>query len=318
MKKQNFQEWLLSEVGKSSKIISGGTLLSWIVALSLYLYNHRSSIFDGTFESDLKNADAIQFRGILASLHAAICFLLTVMTPKPIPNPNEELPYNYLTVEASKRIQVRVLFLYIFLGLYYTVDAFFTFQGNFSSLKHWGGVFETFTAILIFFLYVELSELTVAQKEDSASGTSPIVKVNISSDAYRHRIIFVGLAAPLIMLNILSSYYSSPAVLQVTVRTIVACLSGITLALVVGRLGSIYINPGTTTLSLLYMYAVLQPFAGLFQYETVHFIVTGLALPLKVLLWLVFVWAFTSGKLWEYVREIRDFLERQVTDQQKV
>jgi hypothetical protein len=316
MRKQNFQEWLLSEVGKNSRIISGGTLLSWIVALAILGYNHwPASIHDiQAINTSLKGAS--QFLGFLASLQAAICFLLTVMTPRPIPyNQNGDQPDNYITIEASRRIQVMVLFLYIFLGLYYTITAFFTFLGDHFSLSVWGAVFEVFTATIIFLLYVELSELTVTQKGDSAFELKQITKVKLSSDAYRHRIIFSGFAATLIILSILSSYYSSPEAVKVIVRTIVACLSGVTLALVVGRLGSIYINPGATTLFLLYLYAVIQPFAGLFDKPIVHFIVTSIALPLKVLLWLVFVWAFTSGKLWEYVQEIRDYLERHDSDQ---
>ena len=318
MVKHSFRKWLLSEVGQNSKLISGGTLISWVVALTLFVYKNRpSSLKIEAINEALKNAP--MFLGFLALLHATICFLLTVSTPRPVSNnQNESQPDETITEEASRRIQVMVLFLYIFLGLYYTITAFFYFRNDPTPLELWGGVFEIFTATIIFFLYIELSELTVKEKEGTSSKSKQITRTDLPSDAYRHRIIFSGFAAILIILNILSSQYPSSSAVQTIVRIIVACLSGVTLALVIGRLGSIYINPGTLTLFLLYLYAVIQPFAGFFHEPAVYFIVTSLALPLKVLLWLVFVWAFTTGKLWEYVQAIRDYLESQDKDRQKV
>jgi hypothetical protein len=304
----------------SSKLISGGTLISWVAALILFLNNNRPSSFKiEAINGSLRNAPT--FLGFLAMLQAAICFLLTVMTPGPVSdNQNGNQQDRTITEEASKRIQVMVLLLYIFLGLYYTITAFFYFQNKLIPLTLWGGIFELITATTIFFLYIELSELTVKEKEGVPSQNKLIARVNLPGDAYRHRIVFLGLAAILIILSILSFIYSpqSPDLpsspLQTIIRIIVANLSGVTLALVVGRLGSIYINPGTLTLFFLYLYAVIQPFAGWFHEPAVYFIVTSLALPLKVLLWLVFVWAFTSGKLWEYVRAVRDYLESQDED----
>lgn len=317
MGKQTFQEWFLSEVGKNSRLISAGTFFSWIGALGMLAYKHRPSSFNDINAIDAALKGATTFLGFLALLHAAICFLLAVMTPRPLHNQSENQKENYITIAAYKRIQITVLFLYIFLGLYYTITAILTFQDDRFSLGIWGGIFEIFTATIIFFLYIELSEVTVQEKVNSTSEANQKAKDNPLSDAYRHRIIFAGFAAALILLSIFFSRNSSPQAVKVIVRTIVACLSGVTLALVVGRLGSIYLNPGTATLSLLYLYAVIQPFAGLFEKPTVHFVMTSIALPLKVLLWLVFVWAFTSGKLWEYVQIIRRFLEKQEDNQQK-
>lgn len=318
MAKYDFRRWLLSEVGKNSRLISGGTLLSWIAALSLFVYNNRPSSFRIEDINDaLKNAPL--FLGFLSMLQAVICFLLTLMIPRPVANKvNESQQDETITEEASRRIQVMVLFLYVFLGLYYTINAFFYFRNDPKPLELWGGVFEILTATIIFFLYIELSELTVREREGSSSQIKQIVRDALPSDAYRHRIVFSGIAAILIILNILSYQYQPSSEVQTIVRILVASLSGVTLALVVGRLGSIYINPGTLALFFLYFYAVIQPFAGFFHEPAVYFIVASLALPLKVLLWLVFVWAFTSGKLWEYVQAIREYLETQDKDPQEV
>jgi hypothetical protein len=49
----------------------------------------------------------------------------------------------------------------------------------------------------------------------------------------------------------------------------------------------------STLLGLLYFYAVIQPMAAAFpDNPAVHLLATTVALPLKVLLWLVCVWAF--------------------------
>jgi hypothetical protein len=89
-------------------------------------------------------------------------------------------------------------------------------------------------------------------------------------------------------------------------------LNGVALALVIGRLGSKFIDPGSVTLGLLYFYAVIQPTAATFPSMAMgHLLATTLALPLKILLWLVVVWAFTTGILSEYVLSVRVLLIRE-------
>jgi hypothetical protein len=307
MEKRNFLEWFW----ENRKIVSVTILSGWISTLSLCLYKILPSTWSvDAFNNALKNNDARMFLGLLPSYHALICFILACATARPVfKNPDEPEQDISIAVEASTRIQRRVMYLYLSLTLLYTTYAFFTFIGLPASKQNWGGIFEIVTATWIFFLYVELSELTVVKK-------GLIVEVVRSGDAQRHRIIFSGLASVLILLSFLSFHYSSENT-QFIVRLAAACLSGVTLALVIGRLGSIYINPGALILSLLYLYAVIQPFAAFFDNPIFEFIVTSVALPLKVLLWMVFVWAFTTGKLWEYVQEIRDFLVRQGSDKQR-
>ncbi|HEY6347787.1 MAG TPA: hypothetical protein VI636_00105, partial [Candidatus Angelobacter sp.] len=93
---------------------------------------------------------------------------------------------------------------------------------------------------------------------------------------------------------------------------IAACLTAISLALVVGRLGHQRIDPGALVLGFLYFYAVIQPVAVSFAEKPVlQVLATTVALPLKVLLWLVCVWAFTTGVLAEYVHTLRPLLQKQ-------
>jgi hypothetical protein len=95
------------------------------------------------------------------------------------------------------------------------------------------------------------------------------------------------------------------------VDLVVASLSGIGLCFVVGRFADKLLNPGALTLVFLYLYAVIQLGAAVIAKEPiVHLVITTIALPLKILLWLVCVWAFTTGILGEYVYEMRIIIER--------
>lgn len=309
-RKDSFLNWLRSEAGRFRHVLSGTTVLSVISTLFLLLY--KTWYLPGLSLADaLKRADGILFMGFLMVFHAVICAILPGAMPPPTSKiPNESLQDGSITEEAADRIHRLVMYLYFALALLYTSNAFFTFMDFGDSKQHWAQVLEILTASLLFFLYVELSYLTVTARLHSPTDAVTLTHVAVSRNAQRDKILFGGLALLLLLLSILSYQYYSAST-QFIVRLIVACLSGVTLALVIGRLGSIYINPGASVLSLLYLYAVIQPFAAFFENAKFEFVVTTLALPLKVLLWLVFVWAFTTGKLWEYVQEIREFLERQ-------
>jgi hypothetical protein len=91
-------------------------------------------------------------------------------------------------------------------------------------------------------------------------------------------------------------------------------LGGIGQCLLVGRIGSKMLDPGSLVLGVLYFYACIQPVSIFFGDETVAYIATTMALPLKALLYFVLVWAFTSGRLFEYVQQIRRLLLQRQSD----
>ena len=323
MNNQNFPQWLLSTAEKKPKFVGGATFTAGIFAVYKYLCSRMPSFSLDGLRQALNNPDAHVFLGILAAIHALTCVLLVWATPRPMSAKKDTAePGAPITREAYSRIQRMVLYLYSSLALLYTIYAFFLFKNLKVPMQHWGQVFETLTAILIFFLYVELSQVTVNDRVQLESKTASTPKILRSTDAYRHKISFSVLAMILIILSVLSFLYPSATAqsddVQVIIRFIVASLSSVTLALVIGRLGSMYINPGTVTLSLLYFYASIQVFAALFNERLFLFVLTTLAMPLKILLWLVFIWAFTTRKLWEYLQEVRDIVEKQDEIQQQI
>ena len=301
MEKQEFFEWLTSEAGKNSRLIGGATFFGWLSSLTLVLYNNRpAGISLVALDTALKDKKALPFLGGLAIIQAAVCFLLTYITPRPVSdNLTETQTSSVVTTIASKSIQIMVLVLYSFLGIYYSVNAFYSFIGLEPGKSVISLIIEIITATFIFFLYVVLSELTIKFNGGLVG----------QSDILRHQIVFTGVSILLITIGSLSRYYNAQNTFFV-IRIIVGFISGVTLALVAGRLGSMYLNPGAITLSLIYLYAMIQPFAAYFHELPIHFLVTSIALSLKILLWLIFVWAFTTGRLWEYVREVRSYLEK--------
>lgn len=167
-------------------------------------------------------------------------------------------------------------------------------------------------SLLLYWLFLELAKITVvgparigAQKDESAK-EEEILRDNRS--AIFHRAISLGVVA-LIIIPAWYAFAQKDDMLMQLAEVASACLNGVSLALVVGRLGNRVVDPGSITLGLLYFYAVIQTTAAIFYARPgVHLFATTIALPLKVLLWLVIVWAFTTGILSEYVHEIRDVL----------
>lgn len=316
MEKQTFLSWLRSTADSKPKFISGATVLSGASLAIVFLYRRMPTLSIDGLRQALDSDEASWFMGGLTGLQAITCVLLVWATPRPsLIKAKARQPGTSITREAYSRIQMMVMYLYSSLSLLYVVYTFFILRGLDEPMRYWGQVGETFTATLIFYLYIEMSELTVNDEGRSESRIGKMTNVLRPNDVHRHKISFSVFAAMLILISILSfcfpSYSARSNDVQFIIRLVVACLSSVTLALVIGRLGSLYINPGTITLSLLYLYASIQPFAAFLHDKVVIFILTSLALPLKILFWLVFVWAFTTGKLWEYIQEVRDILERQ-------
>jgi hypothetical protein len=306
----SFVTWLRSEASRLRKVVGAATSFGWVSAVSIFLYDAWLSS-NVSLNEALHTRGAQFFMGGLAAFHSATCFVLVWAMPRPAPLiSGDETEATSIAREAARRIQKMVMYLYTSLALLYATYSFFTFKGLSAPKQHWGAIIEILTSTVLFFLYIELSDLTVVKRIRTPAGDGTVTEIAFSSDAQRHRIVFLGLVLLLLLLSVLAYRYPSPPT-QFVLRLVVASLSGVTLALVIGRLGSIYINPGAGALSLLYGYAIIQPFAAFFDDVRFDFVITSLALPLKVLLWLVFVWAFTTGKLWEYVREVRIFLEAQ-------
>jgi len=170
-------------------------------------------------------------------------------------------------------------------------------------------ILSTLTAVLIFFLYVEMSELTLvdqATKSWVQPQTNPRQQVR---NAFEQKASFAAVALLVISANTLSVIFvPHPTFIENFVDTIIACGSGIVMALVVGRLDSKFLDPGTWAVAILYLYAVIQPVAIYFDNQNSRFYATTLALFLKAFLWLVFYWAFTDGELWSYVVAMRKLL----------
>jgi hypothetical protein len=163
---------------------------------------------------------------------------------------------------------------------------------------------STLTAVFIFFLFVEMSELTL---DDNSTRGRPRPEVR---DALNQKVIFACSAFVVVFLNAVALFSQQDGgTLESAVDTIISCGSGVVMALVVGRLGSKFLDPGTWVVATLYLYAVIQPLAIFFdKHATARFYATTLALFLKAFLWLVFYWAFTDGRLWSYVVALRKLL----------
>jgi len=204
--------------------------------------------------------------------------------------------------------------------------------------------FNTLPSILLFWLYIELAEFTVDEpypsRVERKTKTRKVKDPVPGGRATFHRVftlrifgltIDIGKATkPIPNSNAAFAWVVSIGVFALTIVPLwyaagsenesiikfldgfASCLNGVAIALVVGRLGSKNIDPGALTLGLLYFYAVIQPTAASFYNDrNVQLLATTIALPLKALLWLVFVWAFTTGILAEYVHDIRVLLTGQ-------
>jgi hypothetical protein len=248
----------------------------------------------------------------LAFVQAAACGLLALFTPKPslVTLERKIVDKNRLQIaqEACENVHLTVVCLFVSWLLYYAVAAIT------ASMKLTGPypdafitTLDTVTTVILFWMYLELSRITLGDSvHDPKSQSQQIVFARVMSVCTILAIIVpLWYAAGATKI----SGQASSSILLVC-EVIASCLAGVALALVVGRLGSYYIDPGSGTLAFLYLYAVIQPTSAVFpEHPFVMLLATTIAFPLKVLLWLVCVWAFTTGTLAEYVYEIRVLIE---------
>lgn len=315
-----FPAWAFSTVQRIRKAVGIGALF----AAAFSIKNLKPHTWFGSTDDELKKLleDHVSDRQILALIQAATCVALALLIPKPSTEPLASRLKKKLTGEefatatkACRRIQLFLVAAYFSWAVYYVFTAM-SVQRTDLYTRAFAVTLNTIPSVLLFWLYLELAELTVDRR---GGMTAPAIDANPSrrkvagiGDAAFHRVVSLGVLAVIV----LPVWYAQGdggnerAILLLDI--IASCLNGVSLALVVGRLGSKYIDPGSITLGLLYFYAVIQPTAPMFpEFPIVQLVATTVALPLKMLLWLVCVWAFTTGIMAEYVHEIRVLLTQE-------
>lgn len=315
---QSFPSWAFSTIQKLRKAVGIGAILAAAVSLK----DVASDILASQTLPDLTNtiANHPQARINLAYVQATACFLLALLTPKPSLSrlkrrKNVDSSEFSTATRACNRIHLYVVATFLAWSLYYLVTGLSLRKQSPSGAVELlnRAVFvslNTLPSLLLFWLYIELAEFTVDAPNPGKTRRRRVIFIEATSNAIAafHRILSLGVFL-LIIVPVWYTYGSSQVGTLKILEIISSCLNGVALALVVGRLGSKYIDPGSLTLGLLYLYAVIQPTAVAFPSEvTAHLVATTLALPLKILLWLVLVWAFTTGILSEYVHSIRVLL----------
>jgi hypothetical protein len=312
----SFPSWAFSTVSRLRKLVGVGAILAAAVSIR----NLEPHTWAGKSLADLQHLIETHAsdRANLAFIQAAACFFLALLTPKPslsILERRKNIDQDKLLTagKACGRILILVMAIYYAWSVYYLITGLSLLQPQTRIDEATSVSLNTLPSLLLFWLYIELAELTVdVPVQRKVRRRKPVSTETISSgNAAFHRVFSVAVFA----LIITPVWYACGKGKDDTIfafNVISSCLNGVALALVVGRLGSKVIDPGSITLGMLYFYAVIQATAPTFPHNVVgHLLATTVALPLKVLLWLVFVWAFTTGIISEYVYDIRVLLTRE-------
>lgn len=300
-----FFAWAISTVNKLRKAIGIGALLLAALAVG----NLEPASWPERWKADTLAslfAEKQTQRAILAFIQAGVSLLLAFMTPKPeLPGKfhvGEEVSAARLDIarRSCRHIKNLVIVLFVLWAGYYTIQGFSLLLGPDSVDRVFLITLSALTSVVLFWLYLEMGEITIDH--------SPTISRFTSISTYM--LSAAGVYGILIFVAWFGYAKHSDKTVDI-VDMAVAALSGIGLCFVVGRFADKYINPGPITLFLLYLYAVLQLGGAMIAKDpTFHLVVTTLALPLKIVLWLVCVWAFTTGVLGEYVVEVRILIER--------
>jgi hypothetical protein len=317
----SFPSWAFSTMQKMRKAVGIGAIL----AAAFSIRALKPQTWAGQSLKDLGDFIAAnpQPRANLAFIQAATCFLLALLTPRGSLSrlqrrKNIDSSDISTAIRACNRINLFVRAIYLTWSVYYLVTGLFLTgqpSGGAQETLFDRTVFislNTLPSLVLFWLYVELAEFTVDTPTQEKKKRRKIIPIETtpSIDAAVPRILSLGVFA-IIIVPLWYAFGSNREGTVFVLDVVSSCLNGVALALVVGRLGSKYIDPGSLTLGLLYFYAVIQPTAATFPNVVIgHLLATTVALPLKVLLWLVIVWAFTTGILAEYVLSIRVLLIR--------
>ncbi|MBC8028505.1 MAG: hypothetical protein H7Z16_00170 [Pyrinomonadaceae bacterium] len=327
--KREFASWAFSTARLLRKAVGVGFVLAAAISIRHLKLEEWSTLQPGNSMKAFFDQLAPQ-RANLAFIQAAACLLLALMLPrastvtlahrKGVSSLDRETAQ-----KASQRIHSFVLATYLAWSLYYLITGLSLTLDQSHFDQAISVTLNTVPSLLLFWLYIELAELTIDDPTPSEAGRKTekdkAVMPATGGNVY-YRVVSVGVFALVVVPVWYASSQNNPndpnaAFIRNIFDVFSSCLNGVALALVVGRLGSKIIDPGSITLGLLYFYAVIQPTAAAFHDNPVaHLLATTVALPLKVLLWLVFVWAFTTGILAEYVHEIRILLIREQTSRQ--
>ena len=297
----SFPAWAFSTLSKLSKAAGIGGLIFSAIAIS---YLEPTSWPEKWWNDGLNNLleDKHMQRANLAFVQAVVSLLLAVMTPNAtlparFPNTNDRA---VIARRACRRIKHLVIIVFCLWAAYYAITGI-SLLGTADLIdRPFLITLSGLTSLCLFWLYLEMGEITI----ETAPGESTYL------DASTYRTMAVGVYIILVAVAWFGYARRFEKVID-AVDLAVAALSGIGLCFVVGRFADKLLNPGALTLLFLYLYAVIQLGAAVMTKDPiVHLIVTTIALPLKILLWLVCVWAFTTGILGEYVYEVRLLIER--------
>lgn len=266
--------------------------------------------------------------GWLAGLQAILCLALVVAMPRPAVGRVPETR-SRTAVRAVRRVLFHAKAIYLTWAVYYANTALGAFSQASTSteeaaLDFVGGVvltiMSTITAVLLAWLALELSEVTVFDDPADLSRSTPVEStLAMRKDRARwFRFVTGGVGIVLISLavHILLRVFaidwvrSSERQMHMALDVIVSLASGVATAAVAMSFYTKRLNPGLMTLMLLMLYAVIQTAAIAFvNYTSVAVVATTLAMILKTVLWAVLVWAFSSGRMWEYAVEFREKAE---------
>lgn len=304
----SFPDWAVSALQKLLKAVGLGGLIATAIAIhylepakwpALWLTPHGFENLLG--EKLLERAD-------LAFVQALVCLVLAALVPK-TSLPLALLKKNKDRVDIARRACFRirrlVVILFYLWSSYYIVTGikFLTeLQGHPTGMvgRSFLITLSGLTSLCLFWLYLEIGEITI--EKSSLDRPSP--------DASMYKTMAVGFYILLVVVVWYGFAIQNETVIA-AIDLLVACLSGIGLCFIVGRFSDKLINPGPVTLFFLYLYAVIQLGAAIMDEKpVVHLVVTTMAMPLKLWLWLVCVWAFTTGILGEYLYEMRVLIER--------
>jgi hypothetical protein len=312
---QSFPSWAFSTVSRLRKAVGIGAVLAAAVSIR--------NLQPQTWTSQKSLGDLNQFlqqlgpqRSQLAFIQAAACLLLAVLVPKPslsvLERRKDVDPTRLLTArKAGRRIHNLVMAVYFAWSIYYLVTGISLREPQTLFDRAVSVTLNTLPSLMLFWLYIELAEFTIDEPIPTRAPKRKPIDNTPSVDAAFYRMVSLGVFA-LVIVPVWYAFGKNKGGTIAVFDIASSCLNGVALALVVGRLGSKLIDPGSITLGLLYFYAVIQTTAATFSNDAIgQVLATTIALPLKVLLWLVIVWALTTGIISEYVHDLRVLLIRE-------